>query len=151
MVLIMEMFNFYTGTKFEITEGPYFKRANAVAQPITIPATNPNTVEDIFQAITNLITTDIVKTTQCIYLFDINGMKWLLDLRNGSGDIKQVDEYTGEDVRMTTTETVMVDMCTGKLNAATAYISGKLKIKGDVGKAMKLKKLLSKLTVNSKL
>lgn len=138
-----------TGTKFEVTEGPYFKRANAVGQPISIPATN--SVKDIFQTFTNHITLDIVKKTQCVYLFDIDGDKWLLDLKNGSGCIKQVDEYTGEDVKMIMGENVMIDMCTGKLNGATAFMSGKLKIKGDLEKAMKLEKVISKLTLNAKL
>lgn len=84
-------------------------------------------------------------------MFDINGVKWLLDVKNGSGDIKQVDKYTGEDVRMTMAENVMIDMCTGKLNPAAAFMSGKLEIKGDLEKAMKLEKLISKLTLNSKL
>lgn len=145
---------FYTGTKFEVTQGPYFKRADAMGQPIAIQgslATNPDSIKDIFQAFTKLISADLVKETQCIYLFDINGIKWLLDLKNGSGDIKQVDEYTGEDVRMTMGETVMIDMSTGKLNATAAFMSGKLKIKGDLDKAIKLEKLISKLTLISKL
>ena len=123
-------------------------------QPITIQgsqATNSVCIKDIFQAFTKLVSADVVKETQCTYLFDINGVKWLLDLKNGSGDIKQVDEYSGEDVRMTMGETVMIDMCTGKMNATAAFMSGKLKIKGDLDKAIKLEKLISKLTVISKL
>jgi len=140
-----------TGTKFEVTQGPYFKRADAIAQSITIPATNSSSVKDIFQTFTNHITANIVQKTQCVYLFDIDGDKWILDLKNGTGAIKQVDEYIGEDVKMTMGESVMIDMCTGKLNTTAAFMSGKLKIKGDLQKAMKLEKLISKLTVNSKL
>lgn len=140
-----------TGVKFEATQGPYFKRADALAQSISIPATNSSSVKDIFQTFTNHITADIVQETQCIYLFDIDGDKWILDLKNGTGAIKQVDEYIDEDVKMTIGENVMTDICTGKLNATAAFMSGKLKIKGDLQKAMKLEKLISKLTVNSKL
>lgn len=75
----------------------------------------------------------------------------MLDLKNGTGSIKQVDSYTGEDVKMTMGESVMIGMFTGKLNATAAYMSGKLKIKGDLEKAVKLEKLISKLTVDSKL
>ena len=139
----------HTGTKFEVTDGPYFKRANAMGQPISIPATT--SVKDIFQTFTKHITLDIVKKTQCIYLFDINGDQWLLDLKNESGCIKQVDDYTGEDVKMIMGENVMIDMCTGKLNGAAALMSGKLKIKGDLEKAMKLEKVISKLTLNAKI
>ena len=117
----------------------------------TIPAAKLNSVKEIFQAFNSHITTDIVKETQCVYLFDIKGDKWLLNLKNGSGCIKQVDEYTGEDVKMMMEESVIIDLCTGKLNAAAAFMSGKLKIKGDLEKAMKLEKLISKLTMNAKL
>ena len=117
----------------------------------TIPAAKLNSVKEIFQAFNSHITTDIVKETQCVYLFDIKGDKWLLNLKNGSGCIKQVDEYTGEDVKMMMEESVMIDLCTGKLNAAAAFMNGKLKIKGDLEKAMKLEKLISKLTMNAKL
>ena len=127
----------FTGTKFEVTQGPYFKRADAIAQPIIIPATNSSSVKDIFQTFTNHITVNIVQKTQCVYLFDIDGDKWILDLKNGTGAIKQVDEYIGEDVKMTMGESVMIDMCTGKLNTTAAFMSGKLKIKGDLQKAMK--------------
>ena len=120
-----------------------------MGQPVTILAAN--SIKDIFHTFTNHITTDIVKKTQCVYLFDINGDKWLLDLKNGSGCIKQVDEYTGEDVKMIMGESVMIDMCTGKLNGAAAFMSGQLKIKGDLEKAMKLEKVISKLTLNAKL
>jgi len=134
-----------------VTEGPYFRRANAMGHSETIPAAKLHSVKDIFQTFNSHITADIVKETQCVYLFDINGDKWLLNLKNGSGCITQVDEYTGEDVKMMMAESVMVDLCTGKLNAAAAFMSGKLKIKGDFEKAMKLEKLISKLAMNAKL
>ena len=42
---------------------------------------------------------------------------------------------------MTMTAQDYVDMITGKLNGQMAFMSGKLKIAGDMGLAMKLPKL----------
>ena len=105
----------------------------------------------IFQDLSQHITEDIVKGTQCTYLFDVDGEQWLLDLKNGAGSINKVGEDATGDVTMTMKEDMMVAIFTGKQKAATAYMTGRLKIKGDLGKAMKLEKLMSRLQKNSKL
>ena len=105
----------------------------------------------IFQDVSRSITEDIVKGTQCTYLFDVDGDRWLLDLKNGAGSINQVDANVSGDITMSMKEDVMIAIFTGKQKAATAYMTGKLKIKGDLGKAMKLEKLMSRLPKNSKL
>jgi len=113
--------------------------------------TSASKVKSIFQGLSQHITEDVVKGTQCTYLFDVDGDRWLLDLKNGTGSIKQVDGDASGDVTMIMKEDVMVGLFTGKQKAAAAYMTGKLKIKGDLGKAMKLEKLMSRLQMNSKL
>ena len=134
---------FYTckGTKYEAPQGPYFKRANAIHQPIA-NGSNGISLKDVFKKFSNLITAEVVQQTQCTYLFDIEGSLWLLDLRNGAGCVKQVDSDTDSDVKMVMKEDVLVDLFTGKQNASTAYMTGKLKLKGDIGNAMKLERLI---------
>lgn len=105
----------------------------------------------IFQDLSQHITEDVVKGTQCTYLFDVEGEQWLLDLKNGAGSINKVGGDSSGDVTMTMKEDMMVAIFTGKQKAATAYMTGRLKIKGDLGKAMKLEKLMSRLQKNSKL
>ena len=105
----------------------------------------------IFQDLSQHITEDIVMGTQCTYLFDVDGERWLLDLKNGAGSINQVGGDATGDVTMIMKEDMMVAIFTGKQKAATAYMTGKLKIKGDLGKAMKLEKLMSRLQKKSKL
>ena len=108
-------------------------------------------IKMIFQDVSRIITEDIVKGTQCTYLLDVNGERWLLDLKNGTGSINQVDDNAIGDVTMTMKEDVMVAIFTGNQKAAAAYMTGKLKIKGDLGKAMKLENLMSRLPRSSKL
>ena len=113
--------------------------------------TKDSKAKAVFQNVSKVITEDIVKGTQCTYIFDVEGERWLLDLKNGAGSVNQVDDNASADVVMTVKEDVMVAIFTGKQKAAAAYMTGKLKIKGDLGKAMKLEKLMSRLPKNSKL
>lgn len=74
------------------------------------------------------------------YLFDIEGEgQWLVDVRDGK---LTVTEGGGDaDATITTSPDVFDKIVAGEQNATTAYMTGKLKIKGDMGAAMKLQKL----------
>lgn len=51
-------------------------------------------------------------------------------------------EYHDRDARFTLSTENFVKMMEGNLDAGAAYSTGELKIEGDIGKALKLKKLL---------
>jgi putative sterol carrier protein len=74
------------------------------------------------------------------YLFDIEGAgKWVVTVDDG---VVSVHEGEGEaDVTIATSEENFEKIAAGELNPTTAYMTGKLKIKGDMGAAMKLQKL----------
>lgn len=74
------------------------------------------------------------------YAFDIDGAgQWKVDVQDGKVD---VTEGSGDaDVTITTSEDNFLSIARGELNPTTAYMTGKLKIKGDMGAAMKLQKL----------
>lgn len=74
------------------------------------------------------------------YAFDIDGAgQWKVDVQDGKVD---VTEGAGDaDVTITTSEENFLAISRGELNPTTAYMTGKLKIKGDMGAAMKLQKL----------
>ena len=74
------------------------------------------------------------------YLFDIEGAgKWLVKVEDGK---VTVTEGEGEaDTTLSTSEESFLAIARGEQNPTTAYMTGKLKIKGDMGAAMKLQKL----------
>ncbi len=74
------------------------------------------------------------------YLFDIEGAgQWRVAVADGTVD---VTEGGGEaDTTISTSEETMLAVVRGEQNPTTAYMTGKLKIKGDMGAAMKLQKL----------
>jgi putative sterol carrier protein len=74
------------------------------------------------------------------YLFDIDGAgKWKVDVQDGNVN---VSEGEGDaDVTISTSEDTFEKMVSGEQNPTSAYMTGKLKVKGDMGAAMKLQKL----------
>ena len=74
------------------------------------------------------------------YLFDIDGAgTWKVDVQDGNVN---VTEGGGDaDVTITTSEETFDKLVSGEQNPTSAYMTGKLKVKGDMGAAMKLQKL----------
>ena len=74
------------------------------------------------------------------YLFDIEGAgKWLVSVEDGT---VSVSEGEGDaDATISASEENFQKIVSGEQNPTTAYMTGKLKIKGDMGAAMKLQKL----------
>ena len=74
------------------------------------------------------------------YLFDIEGEgQWLVEVRDGAINVTQ--GAGNADATLTTSGETFGKIVAGEQNPTTAYMTGKLKIKGDMGAAMKLQKL----------
>jgi putative sterol carrier protein len=74
------------------------------------------------------------------YLFDIEGEgQWLVEVRDGALSVR---EGGGEaDATISASGETFDRIVAGDQNPTTAYMTGKLKVKGDLGAAMKLQKL----------
>jgi putative sterol carrier protein len=74
------------------------------------------------------------------YLFDIEGEgQWLVRVADGAVD---VTEGGGDaDATIAASSETFDKIVKGEQNPTTAYMTGKIKIKGDLGAAMKLQKL----------
>jgi putative sterol carrier protein len=74
------------------------------------------------------------------YVFDIEGEgQWLVTVADGKVDVA---EGGGDaDATIATSSETFDKIVAGEQNPTTAYMTGKLKIKGDLGAAMKLQKL----------
>ena len=74
------------------------------------------------------------------YLFDIEGVgKWKVDFADGEVSVSEGGDDA--DVTLTTSEETFEKMVSGEQNPTSAYMTGKLKVRGDMGAAMKLQKL----------
>jgi len=67
-----------------------------------------------------------------------------MDLKNLPGGCGNVDANTTADVTLTLDRSDFLKMFTGQMNATSAFMTGRLKVEGDIGLAMKLEKLLLK-------
>jgi len=105
-------------------------------------------IDNVFESMEPLLDESIVNSTQAVFMYDVTGEgggKWFLDLKNGAGSWGKGEPATKADCTLTLAKEDFVKMFTGKLKPATAFMGGKLKLKGDMGKAMALEKLMNKM------
>ncbi|XP_076029048.1 hydroxysteroid dehydrogenase like 2 isoform X3 [Oratosquilla oratoria] len=105
-------------------------------------------VAQVFVRIEGLLSPELVEKTKALYEFEVTGDepgKWYLDLKNGSGSCGPGDPPATADVKFTMNSGDFFKMFTGSLKPTTAFMMGKMKLSGDMGKAMKLEKLMGKM------
>ena len=74
------------------------------------------------------------------YKFDIDGSgSWLVDVDDGK--VTVTEDGGDADCTISTSSETFLKIANGEQNPTAAYMSGKLKVKGDMGQAMKLQKL----------
>jgi putative sterol carrier protein len=74
------------------------------------------------------------------YLFDIEGAgRWSVKVEDGKVTVTEGGESA--DTTISTSDQTFARIVDGELNPTSAYMTGKLKVKGDMGAAMKLQKL----------
>lgn len=85
---------------------------------------------------------DIVKKVGFVYHMDISPAKgkpattWTIDLKNGNGSITKGKEGKA-DATFVMVDSDAVALFDGKLNPQTAFMQGKMKIRGNMGAAQK--------------
>ncbi|XP_014811871.1 PREDICTED: hydroxysteroid dehydrogenase-like protein 2 isoform X2 [Calidris pugnax] len=109
-------------------------------------------VAETFRVIQGAMSEEHVRSTQGVFQFELSGEEggtWYIDLKTQGGSAGFGKPPVTADVVMSMSSTDFVKMFTGKLKPTLAFMSGKLRIKGNMSLAIKLEKMLSQL--NSKL
>jgi putative sterol carrier protein len=74
------------------------------------------------------------------YVFDIDGAgQWRVEVDDGK--VTVADGAGDADAVISTSKETFEKIIAGEQNPTSAYMTGKLKVKGDMGAAMKLQKL----------
>ncbi|XP_040397294.1 hydroxysteroid dehydrogenase-like protein 2 isoform X2 [Cygnus olor] len=109
-------------------------------------------VAETFRVIQGAISKEFVRSTQGVFQFELSGDDggtWYIDLKTNDGSAGFGKPPVTADVVMSMSSGDFVKMFTGKLKPTMAFMSGKLKIKGNMALAIKLEKMLTQF--NSKL
>jgi hypothetical protein len=112
-----------------------------MAEPVT-------TVKDVFERHIPAklqAKPDVVAKINAIYQFNIGGPgggTWSVDCTQPGGRVLPGPSASAR-CTVSATDQSFLDIVNGKLNAQMAFMSGKLKIQGDMGLAMKLQQILS--------
>ena len=99
------------------------------------------TVQEFFETLSSRADTSKTAGMNNSYGFDIEGAgQWTVKVEDGS--VSVVDGLEdGADVTISASQEVFEQIVAGEQNPTSAYMTGKLKLKGDMGAAMKLQKL----------
>ncbi|NWT67513.1 HSDL2 protein, partial [Prunella himalayana] len=109
-------------------------------------------VAETFRVIQGAMTEEYMRSTQGVFQFELSGDgggTWYIDLKSKGGSAGFGKPPAAADVVMSMSSADFVKMFTGKLKPTLAFMTGGLKIKGNMALAIKLEKMLSQL--NSKL
>jgi putative sterol carrier protein len=98
------------------------------------------TVKESFDAMPSRFKPDRAQGVKATIQYDITGQgggTYHVDIADGKCAMQEGPAAT-PNLTLTMTAPDWIDMVSGKLNGQMAFMSGKLKIKGDMGLAMKL-------------
>ena len=97
-------------------------------------------VREFFEGLPERVPAERIAGMNNTYVFDIEGAgTWRVAIAEGAIGVTEGDGDA--DVTFSSSEESFEKIVSGEQNPTTAYMTGKLKIKGDMGAAMKLQKL----------
>jgi putative sterol carrier protein len=97
-------------------------------------------VSDIFAGLVSKVNKDKIGGMNSVYQFNIEGAdagKWAVKIADGNAEVI-AGGVDAPNITLTMTDENFIALVTGKLNGQTAFLTGKLKIQGDMTLAMKL-------------
>ena len=98
------------------------------------------TAQEFFDALPSRVSPDRIEGMNNSYVFEIEGAgTWTVKVADGA--VTVTDGAEEADCTFSASEETFEKITSGEQNATTAYMTGKLKIKGDMGAAMKLQKI----------
>jgi putative sterol carrier protein len=100
-------------------------------------------IKEVFTEMPNRFNAGAAKGMKSVYQFDLtgdNGGKYNLAIDDGKLNVAE-GSHASPNITITMSANDYLDMVNGKLNPQMAFMSGKLKIAGDMGLAMKMQQL----------
>lgn len=102
-----------------------------------------DTCAEFFNGLQESVDSEKIKGIDATYQWDVTGDgggKWFATLSEGSIEVSE-GETDSPNITLTVEAQNWMDIVNGKLNGQMAFLTGKLKIQGDMTLAMKLQSL----------
>jgi putative sterol carrier protein len=98
-----------------------------------------NTVKGFFEGLPAKLNAKPEKVAgmNCVYQFRVGDAAWNVRLTDGKAGVAE-GEAPSPSCTVTMAESDFLDLVSGKLNGQVAFLTGKLKVGGDMGLALKL-------------
>ncbi len=102
-----------------------------------------DSVKESFDAMSANFNAEKAAGMKAVYQWDVTGDgggKWNAEIADGACNVSE-GEHASPNITITVSSGDWLDILNGKLDGQMAFMSGKLKVKGDMSLAMKLKTL----------
>lgn len=106
-------------------------------------ATVPTSCKEVFDQMPSRFSKDAAKGLNAVFQFDLSGDgggKWHVAINNDQCQVKE-GAHSSPNITISMTAQDYLDMVTGKANGQMLFMSGKLRIAGDMGLALRLQSL----------
>lgn len=103
----------------------------------------PSSCKEAFDAMPSRFKKDAAKGLTAIYQFDLSGDgggQWQVIIKDQACEVKD-GKAASPNITISMAAKDYLDMINGKLNGQMAFMTGKLKIAGDMGLALRLQSL----------
>ena len=103
-------------------------------------------IKEIFSQMPAQINPDAAKGMNSVIQFNLSGEgggNYYVEIKDGTAKVTE-GSHASPNMMMTLAASDYVDLIMGKLNGQMAFMSGKLKIAGDMGLAMKMQTLFKR-------
>jgi len=105
----------------------------------------PTSCKQAFELMPTRFNKEAGKGLTAVYQFDLSGDgggKWQVEIANDQCSVKE-DAHASPNITLSMTASDYLDMLAGKLNGQMAFMTGKLRIAGDMGLALRLQSLFA--------
>lgn len=109
-------------------------------------ATTAEAITEIFKQMPSSLNVDAAKGMSSVIQFNLSGDgggNYYVEIKDGAANVTE-GAHASPNMTMTMSAADYVDLILGKLNGQMAFMSGKLKIAGDMGLAMKMQTLFKR-------
>jgi putative sterol carrier protein len=105
----------------------------------------PTSCKQAFEQMPSRFNKEAAKGLSAVYQFDLSGDgggKWQVAIKDQTVEVKE-GQHPSPNITISMTAQDYLDMVAGKLNGQVAFMSGKLRISGDMGLALRMQSLFA--------